>query len=354
MKNSKPVILLIVLLCFLTTACTPPQLTSFISDSDSSGTEAKAIVSSQQDIIELLLQAMYNNKKTCVFNVPDKSYINADYWLEQLCGLNSVHCEYRNWGSFCQVTASIEYWDNYPIVNAFKTGNTSLLNSRQLQMYNRYCDILHSQTSAANTDVKNELAIHDYIISNVEYVLDRDSKTPAYDALFKGTTSCAGYTEVFQTLMDMLGIQCISITGVADGDNHIWNMVCIDNEWYHVDTTWDDPINGGNVLRYNYFNITDDDIMTDHTISSEHPAAISTRLAYYNILSYPLFSTQSELNTYIASQVRARAAVCRFQTRNLTPDITAALKKGGVSVSYRVSHTDRTSYSTYVINFEYH
>ena len=25
-------------------------------------------------------------------------------------------------------------------------------------------------------------------------------------------------------------------------ENHIWNAVYIDNNWYHLDLTWDDPV----------------------------------------------------------------------------------------------------------------
>lgn len=352
MRRTKPFILSTIILCSFLTACTVLKPAG-LPDSHQNQTDTAENISSQQDILDLLLQTMYNNRTSCSFTVPDKSFINADYWLEQLPGLDSVHCEYHMWGSTCHVTASIEYWDNYPIVNAFKTGNTSALNERQRQMYDRYCEILYSHTSASDSALKNELAIHDYIVSHVEYEHDQNSKNRAYDALFNHTTSCRGYTELFQTFMDMLGIQCISVTGIADNDNHIWNMVCIDNEWYHVDVTWDDPVGGGGMMRHNYFNITDADILSDHTISSEHPPAVSTRLAYYNVLHYPLFSSQTEVDTYLYSQVKSRASSCNFQARNFNPDIRGALSRCGVPVTYRVITTDRPSYSTYSLNFEY-
>lgn len=352
MRKRKHVILSAIIICSFLTSCTV-SIPPILPDSSSTQASSGAHISSQQDILNLLLQTMYNNQNSCSFTVPDKSFINADYWLEQLPGLDSVHCEYHMLGNSCHVTASIEYWDNYPIVSAFKTGNTSMLNQRQKQMYDRYCEILYSHTSASNSALNNELAIHDYIIANVEYGHDKDSKTRAYDALFNHTTSCRGYTELFQTFMDMLGIECISVTGVADGDNHIWNMVCIDNEWYHVDVTWDDPINGGGMIRHNYFNITDADILLDHTISSKHPHAISTRLAYYNVLRYPLFSSQAEVDTYLSSQVRSHSVSCNFQTRNFQPDIRSAMMKSQTAVTYRVIATERSSYSTYALSFEY-
>lgn len=348
-------ILCMVLLCQALSSCgNIYDIDTLLSGSKAASSDSRyTLCTSQDDITSLLLQTMYENKDSCTFNVPDKSYVDADAWLNSLAGLNKIHCEYITYSGFCQVTAQIEYWDNYPIIYAYRSNDISALNEQQTAMYNRYCDILSSTVSSSNPDVINELTVHDYIVNNVRYVLDRNSDSPAYDALFNGSASCSGYTEVFQTLMDMAGIRCIPVTGQAGGDSHIWNMVCLDGQWYHVDTTWDDPVGGDGTIRHNYFNITDDDILLDHTIESGHPAASGTELAYYNVLGYTLFSSQSELNHYLASQVKSHAASCNFMTRGFTPDIRAGVKCGKKTVSYRVLATERTGYSTYTVTFEY-
>lgn len=348
-------ILCMVLLCQALSSCgNIYDIDTLLSGSKAASSDSRyTLCTSQDDITSLLLQTMYENKDSCTFNVPDKSYVDADAWLNSLAGLNKIHCEYITYSGFCQVTAQIEYWDNYPIIYAYRSNDISALNEQQTAMYNRYCDILSSTVSSSNPDVINELTVHDYIVNNVRYVLDRNSDSPAYDALFNGSASCSGYTEVFQTLMDMAGIRCIPVTGQAGGDSHIWNMVCLDGQWYHVDTTWDDPVGGDGTIRHNYFNITDDDILLDHTIESGHPAATGTDLAYYNVLGYTLFSSQSELNHYLASQVKSHAASCNFMTRGFTPDIRAGVKCGKKTVSYRVLATERTGYSTYTVTFEY-
>ena len=65
--------------------------------------------------------------------------------------------------------------------------------------------------------------------------------------------------------MDILGIPCETITGTAGGIGHAWNAVMLDDEWYMVDVTWDDPVpdTPGQVL-YGYFNITDEKMKQDH------------------------------------------------------------------------------------------
>ena len=56
---------------------------------------------------------------------------------------------------------------------------------------------------------------------------------------------------------------------------HTWNAVKIDNNWYHIDLTWDDPITNTNqnIIQYNYFLITTDELKSknesEHTFNEE-------------------------------------------------------------------------------------
>ena len=46
-------------------------------------------------------------------------------------------------------------------------------------------------------------------------------------------------------------------------DKHVWNAVKIDDKWYHIDLTWDDPVvlNGSDTILYDYFLITSDELL---------------------------------------------------------------------------------------------
>jgi hypothetical protein len=50
---------------------------------------------------------------------------------------------------------------------------------------------------------------------------------------------CEGYATVYKYLMERSGVQCQIVRSTAL--NHVWNIVKIGNDWYHVDATWDDP-----------------------------------------------------------------------------------------------------------------
>ena len=58
---------------------------------------------------------------------------------------------------------------------------------------------------------------------------------------------CEGYARSFKYLMDELEIPCVLVIGKGTNsegrtENHAWNYVQLNNNWYAVDCTWDDPV----------------------------------------------------------------------------------------------------------------
>ncbi len=82
------------------------------------------------------------------------------------------------------------------------------------------------------------LAIHDYLIVNCVYDESLELNT-GYDLLVKGSTVCAGYASLYQDLLLRAGIPCVQVD--SEPMEHVWNLVQLDGQWYHVDVTWDDP-----------------------------------------------------------------------------------------------------------------
>ena len=101
--------------------------------------------------------------------------------------------------------------------------------------------------------------LHDYLVTHCDYDYRVDiGNMPfishqAEGALLKGTAVCSGYAKAYEAMLDAAGIPNETITGYAGG-YHAWNLVQVDGQWYHVDTTWDDPTTqGGDYIRYTYF-----------------------------------------------------------------------------------------------------
>jgi len=81
------------------------------------------------------------------------------------------------------------------------------------------------------------MVIHDWITTNVHYDHTLQRRT-AYDALMHKSTVCSGYASLFWHLCRAAAIPCRIVTGTGKFEAHAWNMVQLDNYWYHIDSTW--------------------------------------------------------------------------------------------------------------------
>jgi hypothetical protein len=95
--------------------------------------------------------------------------------------------------------------------------------------------------------------------------------------------------------MQKMGIPCAYVLGYALGGYHAWNIVQLDGEYYAMDVTWDDPLGAApNQFYYNYFNITDQEISSDHIrsdVSVQIPAALGTACSYQNAFGGNAYGT---------------------------------------------------------------
>lgn len=94
-----------------------------------------------------------------------------------------------------------------------------------------------------------------------EYNTSSDLNTIAHEcrectSALSGSTGTAGpvceaYARAFKVLCDKSAIPCVLVDGRAknstssEGEAHMWNYVQLDNEWYAVDVTWNDPVVSG-------------------------------------------------------------------------------------------------------------
>ena len=122
----------------------------------------------------------------------------------------------------------------------------------------KVADILDKCVMEGMEDWQIALSIHDYLAANAAYDETLATRT-GYHLLVEGHSVCTGYTEAYQDLLNRAGIPCISVT--SDPMKHIWNLVNIGGNWYHVDLTWADPTSDiyGQV-DHTYFLVTDEEI----------------------------------------------------------------------------------------------
>lgn len=121
------------------------------------------------------------------------------------------------------------------------------------------------------SDFGKEKFFHDYICKNTVYDLStyENFGDSAYSALVDGRAICEGYARALKMLLDAGGIYSYLVIGNTENsegktEGHMWNVVSVDGELYHVDVTWDDSDGELGELMYLYFNLTDEDIRKDH------------------------------------------------------------------------------------------
>ncbi len=116
------------------------------------------------------------------------------------------------------------------------------------------------------TDYQNILYIHDYLVDNLDYdsTYNQIGSYTIYGALVEKKCVCEGYAKAFKYLANCAGYECELMQGKATNnsgqtENHAWNCIKLNDKWYEVDVTWDDPIiiggNGrtNNNIKYRYF-----------------------------------------------------------------------------------------------------
>lgn len=113
--------------------------------------------------------------------------------------------------------------------------------------------------------------IHDWIVNRTDYTLNGPVyKSEADGPIVYGQALCEGYSKSFMYLAQSLGFDCVCIVGTANGGPHMWNMVKVNGSWYHIDTTFDDPVmsDGSRTLTHDYFLKGTYDISRTHTIDT--------------------------------------------------------------------------------------
>lgn len=110
-------------------------------------------------------------------------------------------------------------------------------------------------------------AFHDYVINNTVYDEERSEQLKNNVMVENGNQShkantvlnshialCSGYTDLMAIFLTSIKVPNYKIAN----DEHTWNAVYLDNNWYHLDLTWDDPVTstGEDLLIYDFFLIT--------------------------------------------------------------------------------------------------
>lgn len=166
------------------------------------------------------------------------------------------------------------------VTNFIEYNSNGDMDSKQKFINETIDNILKEIIKPNMNDYEKEKAIRDWIVDNISYDYTY-SNYYTYEALTKKTVVCNGYAELFYDMAKRAGLHVIKVIGLANNsisiEDHAWNMIEIDGIWYHVDLTWDDA------WPFHYYNLTDEQIATDHEIKSDWPKANTDFMKVLNI-----------------------------------------------------------------------
>ena len=162
----------------------------------------------------------------------------------------------------------------------------------------------------SQSEYEREKAVHDYLVQNCTYKDGVSSSSDgweyfsSYGALVMGEAVCEGYAKAFDVLLAAVGIESHTIRGESLGVGHMWNVVKLDGDWYHVDTTWDDS---DDKESYEYFNVSSEYILQDHTINDDIGLLSQDEIDDGTAVNYNFFVPEAEsmeLNYYQVEALR--------------------------------------------------
>lgn len=168
----------------------------------------------------------------------------------------------------------------------------------EIQKYNqeiqlRSTQIINTIKANASTEYERCKALYDYFAKHFTYdkaainTVSRTHKCYAHSMLglfIQNTAVCEGISKAFKFLMNGMDIKCIVVSGSAKDwytDGHAWNIVKINGSAYHIDMTWGINMSVHELVRYDYFLITDNIMMKDHGNFSTMPKCRDNSLDYY-------------------------------------------------------------------------
>ena len=136
-----------------------------------------------------------------------------------------------------------------------------LYSDEEISMIDKMINDIIIKNTTNNMSIYEKIRkIHDYIINNTYYDVDRATKNESsYDSnrmtglLLEHYGVCSAYSDTMAIVLDKLGIKNYRISS----DIHVWNALLFNNQWRHLDLTWDDPVTdtGVQILKHDYFMI---------------------------------------------------------------------------------------------------
>lgn len=317
------------------------------------------VAKNSTDLFNILKKSLYANETPVKIDISNYGAAalndfkvaldNARDAVTKVTGVEYFISSWKAVSNYTTLTATINYRYSKAGFQALKQHATDALNKA------RYAVAGFIRQNMCDYD--KELNIHNYIINNTRFDMPNylagtlpDESFAAYGCLVSGKAVCEGYSKAFKLMCDLSALDCMVVVGESlsggSWEGHAWNIVKIDGKYYHIDTTFDDPVNdkGTDVLTYYYFNLADNEISKSHRWdTSGYPVCNSAENNYY-YKNGLVVRNPEELKNTIMEALNEKAPRIELKAENYSSEYykpnEIILKSGAVS-----------GFSTYTNNY---
>lgn len=199
---------------------------------------------STDDFENVIKETMKEHENSVLMKVKD--YSEEKYGIEAIVNAidkNPIECDgYK---------ASFYYAiGNYLYIDIKYYFDKDTLQKQKIETDKKIIEITNKAVKSDMSKAEKAAVLHDYVVKNAEYNTENTGESDsfpedhsAYGVLVKKKGVCDGYAKALSNLFSTVGIENKVVYGVAQQENHAWNIVKLDDgKWYNIDATWNDPV----------------------------------------------------------------------------------------------------------------
>ncbi|MCR5143688.1 MAG: hypothetical protein K6B67_00100 [Lachnospiraceae bacterium] len=147
-----------------------------------------------------------------------------------------------------------------------------------------------SGISVNDSDYDKVKYVYETLINNVDYAIESENNQNILSVFIGRSTVCQGYSCAAQYMLRELGISSMIVSGVANDENHAWNLIQMDGEYYYMDLTWGNSkyMSKQDIttkhINYEYMATTTEEILKNHVIEMDiaMPECTATENDYFH------------------------------------------------------------------------
>ena len=204
-------------------------------------------------------------------------------------------------------TTSYEGKDNYTVLRPVYLYEREEREKRQSEIDCEVSECL-SKVGEDDSDYDKILYVFEYIVNTVEYDAAAEDNQNIYSVFVGKKSVCAGYSKATQYLLEKMGIFCTYVTGTTkNGENHAWNLVICEGDYYYVDTTWGDPVflnetedADNNYISYDYMCCDDEALFKTHVPNAEVKLPECSKMDYNYYVVNHMYYEECDSNRMLA------------------------------------------------------